>query len=80
MLAATVTAAIVAFAAYSQDIEIFAYVTTSDYNEYLALAEELLLRIAETVLDQGAEFAFPSQTVYVGRDASGAVAAAGVSA
>jgi MscS family membrane protein len=58
----------VGFGAYSLDFEIFAYLTTRDYDEYLELAEELLLRIAETVLENGAEFAFPSQTVYVGRD------------
>ncbi|MEX2209050.1 MAG: mechanosensitive ion channel domain-containing protein [Myxococcota bacterium] len=60
----------VGFGAYSLDLEIFAYLTTSDYNEYLELAEGLLLQIAETVLANGAEFAFPSQTVYVGRDAT----------
>jgi len=63
----------VRFGAFSQDIEIFAYITTSDYNEFLELAEDLLLRIAETVLENGLEFAFPSQTVYVGRDATTAL-------
>lgn len=70
----------VGFGPYSLDLEIFAYVTTGDYDEYLEISEDLLLRIAETVLANGVEFAFPSQTVYIGTDAKVADAGTPLSA
>jgi MscS family membrane protein len=56
------------YGAYSLDLEIFAYVDTSDWAEFLAVREDLLLRIMDLVEESGSGFAFPSQTVYVGRD------------
>jgi len=53
------------FGAYSLDLEIFAYVKTTDYGEYLEVAEDLNLRIMEIVADAGSSFAFPSQTTYI---------------
>jgi MscS family membrane protein len=58
----------VGFGAYSLDIEIFAYVTTADINEFLAVQEDLLLRIMDIVEASGTGFAFPSQTIYTGQD------------
>jgi MscS family membrane protein len=58
----------VSFSAYSLDIEIFAYILTSDYNEFLAIQEDLLLRIIDIIAASGTGFAFPSQTIYTGRD------------
>ena len=58
----------VGFGAYSLDIEIFAYVKTSDYNDFLAVREDLLLRIMDLVAASGSSFAFPSQTIYAGAD------------
>jgi MscS family membrane protein len=58
----------VQFGAYSLDIEIFAYVLTSDINEFLAVQEDLLLRIMDVVEASGSGFAFPSQTIYAGKD------------
>jgi MscS family membrane protein len=58
----------VQFGAYSLDIEIFAYVLTSDINEFLAVQEDLLLRIMDIVEASGSGFAFPSQTIYAGKD------------
>lgn len=58
----------VGFGAYSLDLEIFAYVLTTDINEYLAIQEDLLLRIMDIVAASGAGFAFPSQTIYTGTD------------
>ncbi|MBS1853426.1 MAG: mechanosensitive ion channel family protein [Acidobacteria bacterium] len=49
-------------------IEIFAYVLTRDYAEYLAIREDLLLRIMDLVNNAGTGFAFPSQTLYLGKD------------
>jgi MscS family membrane protein len=58
----------VGFGAYSLDLEIFAYILTSDYDEFLAIQEDLLLRIMEIVDTTGSGFAFPSQTIYAGAD------------
>ncbi len=56
------------FGAYSLDIDIFAYIKTSDYGEYLAIQEDLFLRIMDIVEASGSGFAFPSQTIYAGKD------------
>ncbi|MDX1649071.1 MAG: mechanosensitive ion channel family protein [Myxococcota bacterium] len=58
----------VGFGAYSLDLEIFAYVDTSDWNEFLGIREDLFLRIMDIVEDAGSGFAFPSSTVYLGKD------------
>jgi MscS family membrane protein len=58
----------VGFGAYSLDLEVFAYVDTRDYGEYLEIAEDLNLRIIDLVEAAGSSFAFPSQTLYLGRD------------
>ena len=58
----------VGFGAYSLDLEIFAYVDTSDWAEFLAIREDLLLQIMDIVEKSGSGFAFPSQTLYVGKD------------
>ena len=49
-------------------MEIFCYVLTRDFSEFLAIREDLLLRIMDIVTAAGTGFAFPSQTVYLGRD------------
>jgi MscS family membrane protein len=49
-------------------LEIFSYVLTRDANEFAAVREDLLLRIMEIVERSGTNFAFPSQTLYLGRD------------
>jgi MscS family membrane protein len=49
-------------------LEITAYVLTQDSNEFAAIREDLLLRISEIVGRSGTGFAFPSQTLYLGRD------------
>ena len=58
----------VGFGAYSLDLELFAYVDTSDWDEFLAIREDLMLQIIEVVEASGSGFAFPSQTLYVGKD------------
>ena len=56
------------FGASSLDIEVYAYVQTRDWAEFLAIREDLLLRIMDIVAQSGTSFAFPSQTLYVARD------------
>ena len=50
---------------FSLDIEIFAYLFASDWDRFLEMQEELLLRVTEIVRNAGAEIAYPSQTMYV---------------
>ena len=52
----------------SQDIGIRVYALTRDWNEYFAIKEDILLRVGEIVEQAGTGFAFPSRTVYFGRD------------
>ncbi len=56
-----------AFGAYSLDIEVVAWVLTQDVGEFTALAEELNFAVARIVETSGSTFAFPSQTLYLGR-------------
>jgi MscS family membrane protein len=53
----------------SLDLEIFAYVKTRDFSEFLAVQEDLNLRIKDVVERCGTGFAFPSRTLYVARNA-----------
>ncbi len=52
----------------SLNVEIYAYITTRDYNEFLAIREDILLRMKGVVEEAGTGFAFPSRTVYQARD------------
>lgn len=56
------------FGASSLDIEVFSWINTADFNEFTVIAEELNFRIMEIVERSGSSFAFPSQTLYLGRD------------
>ena len=56
------------YGAYSLDLEIFAYVLTADWNEFLAIREDFFLRVMDIVEKSGTGFAFPSQTAYLGKD------------
>lgn len=58
----------VEFGAYSLDLEIFAYVRTTDYDDFLAVREDVYLRIMDIVAAAGSGFAFPSQTTYLAAD------------
>ncbi|CAN5843350.1 hypothetical protein BH24BAC1_BH24BAC1_27400 [soil metagenome] len=58
----------VELAASSLKLEIFAYVQAKDFNEFLEVKEDLILRIMEVVEASGTGFAFPSQTLYLARD------------
>lgn len=49
-------------------LDVFALVQCADWNEFLAVKEDLNLRIIDIVAESGTGFAFPSQTVYLGRD------------
>jgi MscS family membrane protein len=59
----------VAFGASSLDVEVAAYIKTTEWTEFLAVREDLYLRFIEIVREGGSGLAFPSQTVYLSRDA-----------
>jgi len=54
----------------SLNVEVFAYVDTVDFNEFLAVQEDLVLRMLDILDESGTGIAFPSQTVYVGSDST----------
>lgn len=56
------------FGTHSLDITLFAYVMTNVRAEFLAIQEDLFLRIMSLVTDSGAQFAFPSMVHYQATD------------
>ena len=55
------------FGMSSLDVELFAYVVASDYNQFLQTQEDLLLNVMEIVQAAGTQLAYPSQTLYLTR-------------
>jgi len=49
------------FKDYSLDVDVFAYIGVTDYNESLEVAEDLNLRIMDIVAGAGTDFAIPAQ-------------------
>jgi hypothetical protein len=47
--------------AYSLDVEVTVYLTTSDYDEFVELQQELLLKILQAVESSGTALAVPLQ-------------------
>ena len=68
MIAANPRIRLVKLAESSLDLEIFAYVPTADYDEFLAVREDIYLRIMDIVAQSGTSLAFPSQTTYTASD------------
>lgn len=64
----TVRVRFTGFGQSSLDIEIFSYVLTTDHNAYMAVREDLLLRMMDIVQQAGTSLAFPSRTVYMAQD------------
>jgi MscS family membrane protein len=59
-----ITARFVGFGTYSLDINILAFVMTTDYQEYLKITEQLNIRLLEIVETAGAELATPAQGLF----------------
>jgi MscS family membrane protein len=62
---------LVEFGPHSFQLEIFAYVDSSDWNEFLGIREELFLQIADAVEAAGTRLAVPARTAYLARDTVG---------
>lgn len=52
------------FGSSSLDIRVFVHVNSTDWCEFLAIKEDLLLRIIDIVEASGCEFAYPTTTLY----------------
>ena len=52
---------LVSLGTYSLNLEVFAYGTTRDFDEFLTLQQELLLRILQAVEQAGTALAVPVQ-------------------
>ncbi len=50
------------------NMEVLSYVLTRDFDEFMAVREDLLLRIMSFVEDSGTRLASPSQTLYLSQD------------
>ena len=59
---------LIGFGSSSLDLEVFAYVLETEYEPFLHIQEDLLLRIMDIVEASGSGFAFPSQMTYVTKD------------
>lgn len=53
----------VRFGLHGFEVEMFCYVRSTDWNEYLAVVEDLNIRILRVVEESGAGFAFPGATL-----------------
>ncbi|MCX5497572.1 mechanosensitive ion channel [Kaistia dalseonensis] len=58
----------VAFGAFSLDIEILAYILTKDNAEFLAIREDLYLRMMSLLDEAGVQLAFPARIEYSAED------------
>ncbi|WP_338245497.1 hypothetical protein [Aurantiacibacter hainanensis] len=58
------------FGPSSLDIEVFAYIEVADYNESLAVRQDLLMQIFERIEKAGLSIAYPTQTLYLRSGAS----------
>ena len=59
---------LVGFGESSFDLEIFCYIKTTNAAEFIAIREDILLRIMGIVESSGTSFANPARTVYFTRD------------
>ena len=62
---ASVRVRFIRLGAFSLDVDVFAYLFATDWNQFLEIQEGLLFSISEIVSRAGTGFAFPSQTMYV---------------
>jgi len=49
-------------------LELRAYIRTSSYTEFLAIQEDIMLRVMQAIQQAGTGFALPAQTLYMARD------------
>ena len=62
---ATARIRLIDFGSQGVELELFAYVLTSDYSTYLGVREQLLLEIAGIIESAGSDFAAPTEFIHV---------------
>lgn len=65
---ATARIRLIGFGNSSLDLEVFAYVMETEYESFLHIQEDLLLRIMDIIEASGSGLALPSQTSYLTKD------------
>ena len=68
---------LVSFGAQAIELELFAFVMTSDYPKFLEVREGILLQIAQIIESAGSAFAVPTQFIYMRADADDHALASG---
>jgi len=58
----------VGFGENALEVEVFAYVQSTDWSEFLAIREDIYLRMMDVVERAGTTFAVPTRTLRLGRD------------
>jgi MscS family membrane protein len=58
-------------------VEVYAYLATTDWPEYLEISEELNMRILEIVAQAGTSLSLPARTLHVEQSAAADKATAG---
>lgn len=58
----------IGFGDASVDLEVYAYINSGNFDDFLEVREDLLLRVMDVIEASGTGFAFPSQTIYFARD------------
>jgi len=57
-----------AFSASSCDFFIYAFTLTKDWEEFLSIKQDILLKVAEIIEKHDAEIAYPTTTVFINKD------------
>jgi small-conductance mechanosensitive channel len=60
------------YGAYSLDFEVVYYVISRDYNVYMDIQQEINLALHARFEKEGIEFAYPTQTLFVGKEEAAA--------
>jgi MscS family membrane protein len=67
----TVVVRFTSFGASSLDIEVMAWFTTTDWNEFTSIRQDIFLEFMEVVEKAGSSFAFPTHTLHLVKDGAG---------
>ena len=59
-----------AFNNYSLDVQVYCFTKTTSWAKYREVQQDVLLKMANIVHEQGADFAYPTQTLFVEPDGS----------
>jgi MscS family membrane protein len=58
------------FSASSCDFFIYAFTITKDWEEFLRIKQDVLLKVAEIIEKHNAEIAYPTTTVFINKESS----------